>query len=127
MCITTRNLCREFLAFKISGDFSEMKFHPLHDRLLVRRTDAEELTSGGIIIPDNAKEKPMEGEVVAVGKGARSEDGKRIEPDVKAGDTILFGKWSGSEVKIDGEDLLVMKESDVLGIVNPAKKRNKAA
>ena len=104
-----------------------MKFHPLHDRILVRRTDAEETTSGGIIIPDNAKEKPMEGQIVAVGKGSRSEDGKRIELDVKASDTILFGKWSGTEVKVDGEDLLIMKESDVLGIVKSAKTKKKAA
>ena len=92
-------------------------FTPLHDRVLVRRIEAEEKTAGGIIIPDTAKEKPQEGEVVAVGKGAKDEDGDRIELDVKVGDKILFGKWSGTEVKLDGEDLLIMKESDILGII----------
>ena len=94
-----------------------MKFRPLHDRVVVQRVDAEEKTKGGIIIPDTAKEKPQEGEIIAVGPGARDENGKRVEPDVKAGDRILFGKWSGTEVKIDGEDLIIMKESDVLGVV----------
>ena len=94
-----------------------MKFRPLHDRVVVRRIDAEEKTTGGIIIPDTAKEKPQEGEVVSVGTGTRAEDGTVTPLDVKAGDKILFGKWSGSEIKIDGEDLLIMKESDVLGIV----------
>jgi chaperonin GroES len=94
-----------------------MKFRPLHDRVLVRRVEAEEKTAGGIIIPDSAKEKPQEGEVVSVGTGARAEDGTITPLDVKAGDKILFGKWSGTEVKIDGEDLLIMKESDILGIV----------
>ena len=94
-----------------------MKFRPLHDRVLVKRLDAEEKTAGGIIIPDTAKEKPMQGEVVAVGSGVRGEDGKLVALDVKAGDRILFGKWSGTEVKIDGEDLLIMKESDILGIL----------
>ena len=94
-----------------------VKFTPLHDRVLVRRIEAEEKTAGGIIIPDTAKEKPQEGEVIAVGKGGRDEDGDRIEMDVKKGDKILFGKWSGTEVKIDGEDLLIMKESDIMGIV----------
>src|ERR687897_958920 len=94
-----------------------MGFRPLHDRVLVRRVEADEKTSGGIIIPDTAKEKPQEGEVVAVGGGAKSEDGTVTPLDVKAGDRILFGKWSGTEVKIDGEDLLIMKESDILGIV----------
>ncbi len=94
-----------------------MKFRPLHDRVVVRRIEADEKTAGGIIIPDSAKEKPSEGEVVAVGEGARDEDGERITMDVKAGDRILFGKWSGTEVKIDGEDLLIMKESDILGIM----------
>jgi chaperonin GroES len=94
-----------------------MTFRPLHDRVLVRRIEAEDKTSGGIIIPDSAKEKPQEGEIVAVGKGARDEDGERIKPDVKKGQRILFGKWSGTEVKVDGEDLLIMKESDILGIV----------
>ncbi len=94
-----------------------MNFRPLHDRVLVRRVDAEEKTSGGIIIPDTAKEKPQEGEVVAAGAGTRSDDGKLTPLDVKAGDRILFGKWSGTEVKLNGEDLLIMKESDILGIV----------
>ena len=94
-----------------------MNFRPLHDRVLVRRVEAEEKTAGGIIIPDTAKEKPQEGEIVAVGEGTRDEDGDRIPLDVKAGDKILFGKWSGTEVKIDGEDLIIMKESDILGIV----------
>ena len=94
-----------------------MKFRPLHDRVLVRRVEAEEKTAGGIIIPYTAKEKPQEGEVVAAGAGAKAEDGKVTPLDVKAGDRILFGKWSGTEVKIDGEDLLIMKESDILGIV----------
>ncbi len=104
-----------------------MKFRPLHDRLLVRRIDADEKTAGGIIIPDTAKEKPMEGEVLAVGDGARGEDGKRIALDVKAGDRILFGKWSGTEVTIDGEELIIMKESDVMGIVEHVTKVKKAA
>ena len=94
-----------------------MQIKPLHDRVVVRRLDEDEKTPGGIIIPDTAKEKPMQGEVVAVGPGGRDDDGKRIEPDVKAGDTVLFGKWSGTEVKIDGEELLIMKESDILGIM----------
>ena len=94
-----------------------MKFRPLHDRVVVRRLDSDEKTAGGIIIPDSAKEKPMEGKVVAVGPGARNEKGDLIVLDVKAGDTVLFGKWSGTEVKIDGEDLLIMKESDIMGIV----------
>jgi chaperonin GroES len=94
-----------------------MSFRPLHDRALVRRVEAEEKTAGGIIIPDTAKEKPQEGEVVAVGTGARADDGKVTPLDVQAGDRILFGKWSGTEVKIGGEDLIIMKESDILGIV----------
>ena len=94
-----------------------MAFRPLHDRVLVRRLEAEEQTAGGIIIPDSAKEKPSEGEVIAVGEGAYTEDGDRIKPDVKAGDRVLFGKWSGTEVKIDGEDLIIMKESDIMGII----------
>jgi chaperonin GroES len=95
-----------------------MKFRPLHDRVVVRRLDAEEKTKGGIIIPDTAKEKPMEGEVIAVGPGARDDQGHIVALDVKAGDRILFGKWSGTEVKIDGEDLLIMKESDIMGIIS---------
>ncbi len=94
-----------------------MKFRPLHDRVVVKRVAEEETTKGGIIIPDTAKEKPMEGEVVAAGSGTRGEDGKVTPLDVKAGDRILFGKWSGTEVKLNGEDLLIMKESDILGIV----------
>jgi chaperonin GroES len=94
-----------------------MNFRPLHDRVLVRRVEAEEKTAGGIIIPDTAKEKPQEGEVIAAGTGSRSEEGKVTPLDVKAGDRILFGKWSGTEVRVDGEDLLIMKESDILGIV----------
>jgi chaperonin GroES len=94
-----------------------MQFRPLHDRVVVRRIDAEEKTKGGILIPDTAKEKPQEGEVIAAGPGARDESGKVQPLDVKAGDRVLFGKWSGSEVKIDGEDLLIMKESDIMGIV----------
>lgn len=94
-----------------------MAFRPLHDRVLVRRVEAEAKTAGGIIIPDSAQEKPQEGEVVAVGTGVRAEDGKVTPLDVKVGDKILFGKWSGTEVKIDGEDLIIMKESDILGVV----------
>ena len=94
-----------------------MAFRPLGDRVLVKRVEEESKTKGGIIIPDTAKEKPQEGEVLAVGPGARDDAGKRIEPDVKVGDRILFGKWSGTEVKIDGEDLIIMKESDILGVV----------
>ena len=100
-----------------------MKFRPLHDRVLVRRLEQEEKTAGGIIIPDTAKEKPMEGEVVAAGAGARGEDGKIHPLDVKAGDRILFGKWSGSEAKIDGQELIIMKESDVLGIIEGGPKK----
>ena len=95
-----------------------MKFRPLHDRVLVRRIEKEEKTAGGIIIPDTAKEKPMEGEVIATGSGARQEDGKVIPLDVKAGDRILFGKWSGTEVKFNGQEYLVMKESDIMGIID---------
>ena len=94
-----------------------MKIRPLQDRIIMKRIPEEERTKGGIIIPDTAKEKPQEGEVVAVGPGARDEDGKHIQPEVSAGDRILFGKWSGTEVKVDGEDLLIMKESDILGVV----------
>jgi chaperonin GroES len=94
-----------------------MKFRPLHDRVLVRRIEQQEKTAGGIIIPDTAKEKPQEGEVIAAGAGVKTEDGKLLPLDVKAGDRILFGKWSGTEVRVDGEDLLIMKESDILGIV----------
>jgi chaperonin GroES len=104
-----------------------MKFRPLHDRVLVRRIEGVEKTAGGIIIPDTAKEKPQEGEVIAAGSGAKAEDGKITPLDVKAGDRILFGKWSGTEVKIDGEDLLIMKESDILGIIEGSASKKKAA
>jgi len=100
-----------------------MKFRPLHDRVVVRRVDAEEKTKGGIIIPDTAKEKPQEGEVIAAGPGARDENGKIVPLDVKTGDRILFGKWSGTEVRIDGEDLLIMKESDIMGVVEQTMSR----
>jgi chaperonin GroES len=105
-----------------------MQFRPLHDRVVVRRLEAEEKTAGGIIIPDTAQEKPMEGEIVAVGPGARNETGKVVPLDVKPGDRILFGKWSGSEIKIDGEDLLIMTESDIMGVIErPAVAKKKAA
>ena len=104
-----------------------MKFKPLQDRVLIRRLESEEKTAGGIIIPDTAKEKPMEGEVVAVGPGTRSEDGKLHPLDVKPGDRVLFGKWSGTDVKIDGEELVIVKESDVLGIVEGSAAKRKAA
>ena len=104
-----------------------MTFRPLHDRILVRRIEAEEKTAGGIIIPDTAKEKPQEGEVIAIGPGARDESGKLTPLDVKAGDRILFGKWSGTEIKLNGEDLLIMKESDVMGIIEQATEVKKAA
>jgi chaperonin GroES len=104
-----------------------MRFRPLHDRVLVRRVTAEEKTAGGIIIPDTAKEKPQEGEIVAAGPGARNERGELVALDVKPGDRVLFGKWSGTEVKIDGEDLLIMKESDILGVVEHTGSLKKAA
>lgn len=104
-----------------------MKFRPLHDRVVVRRIEADAKTAGGIIIPDTAKEKPQEGEIVAVGPGARDEAGKLVPLDLKTGDHILFGKWSGTEVKVDGEDLLIMKESDVMGVVQARVATRKAA
>ena len=104
-----------------------MRLKPLHDRVVIRRLEEDEKTAGGIIIPDTAKEKPMEGEVIAVGPGARNENGEVVALDVKVGDRILFGKWSGSEVRIDGEDLLIMKESDVMGIIEGGKASKKAA
>ena len=104
-----------------------MNFRPLHDRVLVRRIEADEKTAGGIIIPDTAKEKPSQGEVIAVGPGGRDESGKLIPIDIKAGDRVLFGRWSGTEVKIDGEELLIMKESDILGVVEETGKLRKAA
>ena len=104
-----------------------MKFRPLHDRVVIRRIEREEKTKGGIIIPDTAKEKPQEGEVIAAGPGARDESGKLVPLDLKAGDRVLFGKWSGTEVKIDGEDLLIMKESDVMGVIEGASATKKKA
>ena len=104
-----------------------MKFRPLHDRVVIRRAEGDIKSKGGIIIPDNAKEKPQEGEVIAVGPGSRDESGKLIPLDVKAGDTILFSRWSGTEVKIDGEDLLIMKESDIMGIVEKTGAATKKA
>ncbi len=104
-----------------------MKFRPLHDRVVVRRIDADDKTAGGIIIPDTAQEKPSEGEVIAVGSGNRDESGKLVPLDVKAGDRVLFGKWSGTEVKLNGEDLLIMKESDVMGVIEQSKMMKKAA
>ena len=104
-----------------------MNFRPLHDRVVVRRIEQNEKTPGGIIIPDTAKEKPQEGEVVAVGPGARNERGELVAPDVRPGDRILFGKWSGTEVKIDNEELLIMKESDIMGIIEGASAAKKAA
>jgi chaperonin GroES len=104
-----------------------MKFRPLHDRVVIRRIEGEEKTKGGVIIPDTAKEKPQEGEVIAVGPGARDESGKLVPLDVKAGDRVLFGKWSGTEVKIDGEELLIMKESDVMGVIEGATASKKKA
>ena len=104
-----------------------MKFRPLHDRVVIRRIEGEEKTKGGIIIPDTAKEKPQEGEVIAAGPGARDESGTLVPLDVKAGDRVLFGKWSGTEVKIDGEDLLIMKESDVMGVIEGATATKKKA
>ena len=104
-----------------------MGFRPLHDRVLVRRLDGDEKTMGGIIIPDTAKEKPMEGEIIAVGSGARDDNGKVTPLDVKAGDMVLFGKWSGTEVKINGDELLIMKETDIMGVIEATAKKNKAA
>ncbi len=104
-----------------------MKFRPLHDRVVVRRIDAEEKTAGGIIIPDTAKEKPQQGEVIAAGPGARDESGKIQPLDVQVGDRVLFGKWSGTEVKIDGQDLLIMKESDIMGVLEATVAQKKAA
>ena len=104
-----------------------MKFRPLHDRVVVRRIEAEEKSAGGIILPDTAKEKPSQGEVIAVGPGGRDESGKLIPIDVKQGDRVLFGKWSGTEVKIDGQELLIMKESDIMGIIDEPVSKKKAA
>ena len=106
---------------------AKTKFRPLHDRVVVKRIDAEEKSKGGIIIPDTAKEKPSQGEVIAVGPGGRDEAGKIIKPDVKAGDLVLFGKWSGTEVKLDGEELLIMKESDIMGVIEGKTSKRAAA
>ena len=106
---------------------AKTKFRPLHDRVVVKRIDAEEKSRGGIIIPDTAQEKPSQGEVIAVGPGGRDEAGKVIKPDVQAGDRVLFGKWSGTEVKLDGEELLIMKESDIMGIIEGSPAAKKAA
>jgi chaperonin GroES len=114
------------VAFSISWE-DIMKFRPLHDRVVVKRIDAEEKSAGGIIIPDTAKEKPSQGEVIAVGPGGRDEAGKLIPIDVKEGDRVLFGKWSGTEVKIDGQELLIMKESDIMGIIDQPVSKKKAA
>jgi chaperonin GroES len=113
--------------FEIEVEEVFMKFRPLHDRVVIRRVEEEEKSRGGIIIPDTAKEKPMEGEVVAAGPGARGEDGKIQPMEVKAGDRVLFGKWSGTEVKLDGEDLIIMKESDIMGVIEPAAAARKVA
>jgi len=104
-----------------------MKFRPLHDRVVVKRIDAEDKTAGGIIIPDTAKEKPSQGEVVAVGSGGRDESGKLIPIDIQVGDRVLFGKWSGAEIKLDGEDLIIMKESDIMGVIDQAAQKKQAA
>ncbi len=104
-----------------------MKFRPLHDRVVVRRLEQEEKTSGGIIIPDTAKEKPMEGEIIAAGPGGRNENGQLVPLDVKVGDRVLFGKWSGTEVKIDGEELMIMKESDIMGVIEGTASKRKVA
>jgi chaperonin GroES len=120
---SANNRRRRFLqgrCFSIEERSEMAKFRPLHDRVVVRRITGEEKTAGGIIIPDTAKEKPMEGEIIAVGPGARNEQGQIVALDVKSGDRVLFGKWSGTEVKIDGEELLIMKESDIMGIVEKA-------
>ena len=106
---------------------AKTKFRPLHDRVVVKRLDAEEKSKGGVIIPDTAKEKPQQGEVVAVGPGGRDENGKLIAMDLRAGDRVLFGKWSGTEVKIDGQELLIMKESDIMGIIDEPVSKKKAA
>jgi chaperonin GroES len=112
---------------KVKWERKSMNFRPLHDRVVIRRIEGEEKTKGGIIIPDTAKEKPQEGEVIAAGPGAHDESGKLVPLDLKAGDRVLFGKWSGTEVKIDGEDLLIMKESDIMGVIEGASATKKKA
>src|ERR1700748_2852334 len=133
---TGTGLCQERLALahcncqsQITTEAKEdrMKFRPLHDRVVVKRIDAEEKTAGGIIIPDSAKEKPSQGEVIAVGPGGRDESGKLIPIDIQVGDRVLFGKWSGTEVKIDGQELLIMKESDIMGVLTETGSKKKAA
>jgi chaperonin GroES len=121
--------CQHLAEADVAGQTGRkpMKFRPLHDRVVIRRIEGEEKTKGGIIIPDTAKEKPQEGEVIAAGPGARDESGKLVPLDLKAGDRVLFGKWSGTEVKIDGEDLLIMKESDVMGVIEGATASKKKA
>ena len=116
---------KKIVVQRFMGD--TMKFRPLHDRVVVKRSDAEDKTAGGIIIPDTAKEKPSQGEIVAVGPGGRDENGKLIPIDLKTGDTVLFGKWSGTEVKIDGQDLLIMKESDIMGVIEGGRAAKKKA
>jgi chaperonin GroES len=127
-CLAPPHVGRRTPAENSIQEQNPMNFRPLHDRVVIRRLNAEEKTTGGIIIPDTAQEKPMEGKVVAVGPGARNELGQIIAPEVQAGDRILFGKWSGTEVKLDGEELLIMKESDIMGIIESAPiSRKKAA
>jgi chaperonin GroES len=118
---------RRFSARSAEKEEIAMAFRPLHDRIVVKRIEGEEKTKGGIIIPDTAKEKPQEGKVVSVGPGARDESGKLVPLDVKAGDRVLFGKWSGTEVKIDGQELLIMKESDIMGVLTETSAKKKAA
>jgi len=122
-----RRLSRQLVAARLTRGNTPMKFRPLHDRVVVRRIESEDKTAGGIIIPDTAKEKPQEGEIIGVGPGARDEAGKLVPLDVKVGDRILFGKWSGTEVKVDGEELLIMKESDVMGVIEGKVAVRKAA
>jgi chaperonin GroES len=122
--LNARTLGRETT---LKSEEDTMKFRPLHDRVVVKRIEAEEKTAGGIIIPDTAKEKPQQGEVIAVGPGGRDETGKLIPIDVKAGDRVLFGKWSGTEVKLDGVEYLIMKESDIMGVLSEDESKKKAA
>jgi chaperonin GroES len=124
---TMRLLKRRPLSTRSNAQEAYMNFRPLHDRVVVKRIDAEEKTAGGIIIPDTAKEKPSQGEVVAVGPGGRDETGKLIPIDVEVGDRVLFGKWSGTEVKVDGQELLIMKESDIMGVLTDVFSKKKAA
>jgi chaperonin GroES len=116
-CFSPKNFSNQLNAQRDEDHMAKLKFRPLHDRVVVKRIDAEEKSAGGIIIPDTAKEKPSQGEVVAVGPGGRDESGKLIPIDIKTGDRVLFGKWSGTEVKLDGDELLIMKESDIMGVI----------